>query len=266
MASFWNFVRADYQAAYINRQRTFLDTEDLPLWHDCGLQIQADGMLYHLPTSVKNDTTRCRISVELVTHTLLWIVLRVMNYIANENNDEVPSARQAHWEQITSQLDCWHTHLPSMFQPVARMRRMASALKPRGTARLTEMFFSIDACAAGLQLYHFTRILLLLHRPPSKDAALWGGRLEAYREVSREAIKHAHEIVGIALGRPHPAIRVEMLLPLYISGLCLEADDERGMVLELLKAIEMDTGYSTEVRCQELVTGWGWNQEIEGIA
>src|SRR3978361_408469 len=54
-ASFWNFARADYQSAYINRQKTLLDTEDLQMWRNCGLQVQTDGSLYADPTTIKND-------------------------------------------------------------------------------------------------------------------------------------------------------------------------------------------------------------------
>ena len=123
----------------------------------------------------------------------------------------------------------------------------------------------MNVCAAALQLYHFARILLLLNKPiESQDASMYGGgggRIKSYRSIPSEALKHAHQIVGIALGRPHPAVRVEMLLPLYIAGMCLEADEERRVLLELLRAIEQDTGCSTEGRCVELMAEWGWSQE-----
>ena len=121
----------------------------------------------------------------------------------------------------------------------------------------------MDVCAAAFQLYHFARILLLLNKPMQPQET---SRLKAYREVCNEAIKHAHQIVGIALGRPHPAVRVEMLLPLYIAGLCLDADEERKVLLEILRAIEQDTGCSTESRCLELMKEWGWSQEPHDIA
>ena len=130
-----------------------------------------------------------------------------------------------------------------------------------GTAgsQLTEVFFSIEQCAAAIQLYHFARILLLLNKPRARQGV---SRLKAYREVSSEAIKHAREIVGIALGRPVPAVRVEMLLPLYMAGGCLEADEERKVVLEVMKAIEKDTGCSTEVTVRSLIDEWGCRSTI----
>lgn len=254
LASFWNFARADYQAAYLNHQTTLLDTEDMALWHSCGLEAQTDGSLYTSADDIRNDSTHSRHLAELVAHTLLWLVLRTMNYLASE---DAPSFRQAQWDTLSRQLDHWYGNLPATYQPCAQIRHRSTT---NGTAsQLHESFYSIDVCAAALQLYHFARILLLLHRPIHPDQrSLAGNRLKQYRQVSNEAIRHAHEIVAVALGRPPAAIRVEMLLPLSIAGACLEENEERKVVLEVLRAIETDTGCAAEDKCRELVREWGW--------
>ncbi|KAI7152526.1 hypothetical protein KC324_g14802 [Hortaea werneckii] len=263
LASFWNFARADYQAAYINRQRTLLDTKDRQLWRDFGLQIQDDGSLYADPSNIKNEPLQCRHVAQLVAHTLLYLVLRTVNYLSLDS-DQDPAARQCMWEQISSQLDMWHGNLPETFRPCAQIRHPMPMQTQRngGSSQLTEVFFSIKQCAAAIQLYHFARILLLLNKPSLRSGM---SRLKAYREVSTEAIMHAREIIGIALGRPHPAVRVEMNLPLYVAGGCLEAEDERRVVLDLLKAMEQDTGCSTDVKVRSLVDEWGWNIEPQAV-
>lgn len=254
-ASFWNFARADYQAAYINRQHTYLDTEDFLLWRSYGLQAVSDGTLYFDPVSVKSDPLHSRDIVQLVSHTVLWLVLRVMNYLAKGNTHTLLEQHQA-WEDLTKQLDAWYSTLPETFQPCAQMRHSLAIRKHRDTpgGSLTEVFFSIEQCAAAIELYHFARILLLVNKPQDQQGI---SRLKAYREVSAEAIKHARAIVSIALGRPGAAVRVEMLLPLFMAGRCLEADDERRVVLDVLRAIEKDTGCSTEVTARNLIDDWG---------
>jgi len=269
-ASFWNFARADYQASYINRQRPFLDIEDLPLWRSCGLQVQGDGSLYTNAAEIQDDAMNCRYIAQLVSHTLLWLVLRVVNYVAMDHLTAASSSRQSSWEQLTALLDFWYGNLPRTFQPCAQMRYPLASRSPRTAdpSTLTEVFFSMDQCAAAIQLYHFARILLLLNKPQLSSSAAGGAamsRLKAYREVSTEAIRHAREIVGVALGRPRPAVRVEMLLPLYVAGGCLEADEERKVVLDVLEAIEKDTGCSTDVKVRSLVSEWGWDRGPEGI-
>lgn len=260
-ASFWNFARADYQASYLNHQYTFLDTEDLPLWRSCGLQTQEDGSLYINPLEVEKDPLHGRQIAELVAHTLLWLLLRVMNYLSSVSDDTItPEMRKARWHQLNEQLNEWHSHLPQTFQPVAKIRH---PLASRGSGpHLTEVFFSMNVCAAALQLYHFARILLLLNKPDEASFVGSGWRIvsryDIYPDISNEAIGHAHQIIGIALGRPHPAVRIEMLLPLYVAGSCLRADEERKVVYELLRAIEKDTGCSTELRCKDLMKEWKW--------
>jgi hypothetical protein len=237
-ASFWNFARADYQAAYINKTPTLLDPDDYATWQSCGLQVSATGSLYADPETLRADPCHRNSTVQLVAHTLLWILLRTMNYLAQPPPaaQDLPT-RQAAWDTLTLQLDAWHAHLPTT--------------TPSGN-RINELFFSIPLCAATLQLYHFARILLLLSKPSTLS------RLQAYREIAFQALSHAHAILGIALGRPHPAVRVEMLLPLYAAGGCLEDDGERRLVVEVLRAVERDTGCTTEGRVRELEREWGW--------
>lgn len=188
LASFWNFARSDNLAAVYRRQRTLLDTEDLALWRSCGLQIQSDGTLY--ASSVKiNNPAGCRQTIHLVSHTLLWLILRVTNYIAADHDPD-PAKRQATWDELTRQLDAWYSDLPETFQPCAQVRyplQMRSKKHHVGLPKLTEVFFSINQCAAAIQLYHWARIVLLLNKPTSGNRTV--SRLKAYREVSAEAVR-----------------------------------------------------------------------------
>ncbi|KAK5732593.1 hypothetical protein LTR17_010408 [Elasticomyces elasticus] len=254
-ACFWNFARADHQAAYINRQKTHLDPDDLDMWRSCGLQVQDNGALYTDLIDIKSEQSQCRQTVQLVAHTLIYLVLRVVNYLAQDCEQEWES-----WNTLNCQLELWYGNLPMTFRPCAQIRHRHQS-GAAGT-QLTEVFYSLETCAASIQLYHFARILLLVNKPRERTGV---SRLKAYREVSSEALKHAREIIGIALGRPTPAVRVEMLLPLYVAGGCLEADDERKTLVEVMRAIEKDTGCSTSVTVNSLESEWGWNEEPKGV-
>jgi len=278
-ASFWNFARADYQSAYLNNTPTLLDTEDYQMWQSCGLQITPTGSLYADPSALQADPCHRNSTIQLVSHTLLWILLRTMNYLALPPTTD-PLTRQATWDTLTSHLDTWHAHLPLAFQPSASLRhplsRRSSVATPGTTnttttntntnGGITELFFPIPLSAATLPLYHLSRILLLLSKPHSPNTTLSTiSRLQSYREVSAAALTHAHAILGIALGRPHPAVRVEMLLPLYAAGGCLEDEGERRAVVEVLRAVELDTGVETGGRVRGLEREWGWVEEGVGV-
>lgn len=49
-----------------------------------------------------------------------------------------------------------------------------------------------------------------------------------------------------------------MLLPLVAAGSCLEDDGERKVVVDVLRAVEADTGVGTAGRVGELEGEWGW--------
>jgi len=53
-----------------------------------------------------------------------------------------------------------------------------------------------------------------------------------------------------------------MLLPLSAAGKCLQVEQERLVVVEVLRAIEKDTVCSTTGRVSELAREWGWNNKL----
>ena len=56
-----------------------------------------------------------------------------------------------------------------------------------------------------------------------------------------------------------------MLLPLYAAGGCLEDEGERRAVVEVLRAVELDTGVETGGRVRGLEREWGWVEEGVGV-
>jgi hypothetical protein len=83
VASFWNFARCDYLAAFINRTPTRLDTGDLSLWRSAGLLIDDEGLVepskwdyssyYHREDEMRED---------MVSNALVWLLSKIMNYLA----------------------------------------------------------------------------------------------------------------------------------------------------------------------------------------
>ncbi|MCJ1271014.1 hypothetical protein MMC22_010913 [Lobaria immixta] len=51
--------------------------------------------------------------------------------------------------------------------------------------------------------------------------------------------------------------------PLYVAGQCLTDPRERRVILDLLRNIEIDLGWATEYRVEQLLKEWGWeNSEV----
>jgi len=285
-AAFWNFAWADCVAAYTNHSKTRLNTEDYVLWRAAGLQLTDSGSLYSSQLDLTSKLgDREWLTEEVVLRTVLWISLRTMNYIAYDSEKPLenetlgssflgasmltpsttassPSAQHSQWDELHQQLDIWHQNLPETCQPCTKVKHHDLSDSPAASGKpLMVMFFSIPTCAAALVLYHFTRILLLLNKPVAaqRGSKGLGDRLKEYRKVSEHVNHHSREICGIAVGLPEPAVRIQIVQPLYLAGLCLEEKEDRKLVLELLQAIETDTGCCTTHRVRELVSQWGWD-------
>ncbi|EXJ62735.1 hypothetical protein A1O7_03173 [Cladophialophora yegresii CBS 114405] len=296
-AAFWNFARADYLAAYVNHSKTRLDPDNLTMWKAAGLPVMDDGTLnYNDPSTPINAIVSYQPGdrEDLVSCTLIWIVLRTMNFIAPQ--DDMPGGttgtprpfdspaaaalgrpssepgtpsgiqpRVARWRQLRRQLEDWYDNLPFTFQPYAIAAAGAqhpSDLLPDGRPRFARLFFSVPMCAAALQLYHFAQILLLLNQPVDEhDARHPANRLRMFRQVAEESEHHSRQICGIALGKPPPAVSRQMVHSLYLAGSCFEEKEDRAVVLELLANIAKEAGSPTAPRIRELKEQWGWQDE-----
>jgi hypothetical protein len=55
---------------------------------------------------------------------------------------------------------------------------------------------------------------------------------------------------------PEGAVRIHMLQPLYLVGLCLAHREERQTILGLLRGIEAELGWVTSYRVEQLQADW----------
>lgn len=240
-ASFWSIAKADIMAAFVRQSRMQVDPQDMSIWNAAGLQMMT------------SDSSMTRVREDDICRTLVWIVSRVMNFLAaNATEKTMPE-----WNELRNLLDQWYHSLPTLFRPYASVPVVAGQpnLKPHFMREL----YSLPMCAAAFQFYHFAQILLLMNRPiDNKDGI---SRLQAFRKVSEEANNHSRQICAIALGRNHPAASRQMIYPLYIAGSCIEEDEDRLVVLKLLKEIQRETGCTTTDRVEALLSNWGWDAD-----
>ncbi|KAI5360341.1 hypothetical protein J4E82_011754, partial [Alternaria postmessia] len=131
-AAFWNIARQDMLAAFIDRTSTRLDTEDLALWREAGLEIDDQGYV------MTGNTTACGLSKgndrtmgeDLICSALVWLMAKLVNFMAG--SDEVLAeagmswagvpqrALLDHWFSLQRQLQVWYDNLPVTFEPFAR--------------------------------------------------------------------------------------------------------------------------------------------------
>ena len=110
VATFWNFARCDYLAAYINHTKTRLDTGHLALWRSAGLHIEDEHVFE--PTSMSSSTHPVAQDdgrEDMVSNGLVWILSKLMNHLAEPE--------QGLWIALEHELEEWHDSLPETFTP-----------------------------------------------------------------------------------------------------------------------------------------------------
>ncbi|GAD92934.1 C6 finger domain protein, putative [Paecilomyces variotii No. 5] len=283
-AAFWIFAREDYLAAYINRTKTQLDPENLPLWRGAGIPIDEQGVLRLDNSALRSYEQDALLTKEdLAANGLVWLLSKLINFLAKSKESQLaqwatPSSMMSGvdspqmvtspppypittvWLRLCFEFQTWVEGLPETFRPCVRIEHPRDLSVPSDSARLPfpEIFYSLPICAATMQHFHFARMALLLNRPPDvvSGATTARDRLQGFREVTKEVEHRCREICGIALGRPEGAVRIHMVQPLFVAGQCLENPEERQIIIDLLRGIEADFGWSTDYRIKQLQADW----------
>lgn len=280
-ATFWNFARQDFLAAFINEGQTRLNTEDLGLWRAAGLQLDDQGFV--VPSNAEDSQYPERQNImreDMISNALIFLMSKIINFLASGDSiDHIfpqnPSSPNGilginqmmlleRWKELEKELEIWHAGLPDTFKPCARLPPISNGSINIDSARaiFSEIWYSIPMCASTMQSFHMARTILLINRPHESTArrSTLSDRLHSYRAIEREVRFHAHEICGIALGRPEGSVRIHQVQPLFVAGQCLTEDRERRIVLDLLREIESDLGWATDYRVKKLLKEWGWSE------
>jgi hypothetical protein len=259
VASFWSFARCDYTAAYINHTQTRLDTEDISLWRSAGLLIDDQGIVIPgkagFSTYLRGENA---VREDMIANALVFILSKLMNLLVPASG--TPRNDLTCWKDLQHEIDIWFESLPASFTACWRVEADSKSADP-ARVHFAEVFYSIPLCSVTMQQYHFAQILILLHTPRETSASV-RNQLRSYREIPDKIAYHCREICAIALGRPPGCARIHGLQPLFVAGLCLENSAERKVILDLLRAIEMDLGWATGYRVNELLKEWGWEAAI----
>ncbi|KAG0160843.1 hypothetical protein PDIDSM_8374 [Penicillium digitatum] len=277
-AAFWNFARQDYLGSYLTRSPTHFDPENLALWRAAGISIN-DQKEFHL---IRNGSTLSQ--EDQAANGLIWLVTKVINFLARSkqlqlaqwtgsspgaspeiqgttpNTAQLPYPDTDTWLKLSFEFQTWFENVPETFRSSVRIERPKDKSKTAEGSYLPfpEIFYSLTACAAAMQHYHFGRIALLLNRPADVISAPSTAfdRLQGYREVTKEVEFRSREVGGIALGRPQGGVRIFMVPLLVAVGQCLENYEEHQIIVDLLRGVEADLGWTTEYAIRKLHDYW----------
>ena len=286
-ATFWNFARQDMLAAFINGCQTRLNTEDVQLWREAGLLLDANGFVLPSNTGANGfPNGDNEMKEDMISNALVWLMSKLVNYLAAGDDllptpagyhpDPIPSAASMHsvigvnqktlldrWDDLRNEIEIWHRGLPVTFLPCAVIeipQHLSRGSTFSQESLFPEIWYSIPMCASTMQSYHMASILLLMNKPHESTIrrTTVSDRLKSYQSIPAEVKHHSSKIIGIALGRSDGSVRVHSTQPLFVAGEILTEPSERRVVLRLLRGIESDLGWATKYRVQHLLKEWGW--------
>jgi hypothetical protein len=197
----------------------------------------------------------------MIANALIFILSRLMNILAADQNALID--RAVRWDSLEHELKVWFESLPESFGFCGRIEADPNSAD-LAQANFAEVSYSVPLCSITIQHYHFAQIILLLHQL-REDSNSVRDRLRRYRKILEKIAYHSLEICAIALGRPPGYVQIHMLQPLFVAGQCLESSEERKVIVELLRGIETDLGWTTEYRVKELLEEWGWGADSAPI-
>lgn len=175
---------------------------------------------------------------DMISNALIWLSSRLCNFIAaGEGFNPVPAGDRSEvpredelgrigrsqksqletWHAIWRMFDVWFEGLPATFEPSARIKskiqRPLSDAQPfpareRSDHPFDEVWYSMPMCAATMQHYHMSRILLLINKPHETTArrSTIASRLKSYREIEEQIVYHCYEIWYVASAQSLPLV------------------------------------------------------------
>ena len=224
-----------------------MNTEDLSLWRAAGLALDDQGLVLPSNTDDSYFPDHGVMREDMISNALVWLMSKIVNFMAaGDSVDNVfPQPRNSptsliginqmtlleRWSELEKELDIWFQGVPDTFKPCARLPPITDGSVPSDhpKAMFSEIWYSFAACASAMQAYHMARIILITNKPHESTARRSSvtNRLHSYRSIEMETRYHAHEICGIALGRPDGSVRVNAVQPLFVAGQVLTEDRER---------------------------------------
>lgn len=145
-------------------------------------------------------------------------------------------------EALMAALERWHTFLGPGYKPLPSAQVPGSPFKP--------IWIHPPQYAVALQVFHFARILVILHRP----AAVAG--FQGYLQTQRILSDAVDSICGIAMGLHDEGSQILSAQCLFGAGLCTQDAAKREAIIALIKKCETRTGWPMPTLTGDLHAEW----------
>lgn len=173
----------------------------------------------------------------------VYLLSQAVNYCANTQASVSTSIedRVESGEVLLSALERWRSSLGPGYKPLPSPRLCSSVFKP--------IWIHPPHFSVAMQVYHFARILITLHRP---SVAGFRGYLQT-QQVLSEAVD---AICGIAMELKDEGSQILSAQCLFGAGLCTQDPVKRDKIISLINACEARTEWPMSTLTTDLSAEW----------
>lgn len=216
-AVWWAWLRQDLWAAFREKRACF------SFWKP----------VQDLPSLTQNELAR----------RVVYLLSQAVNYCANTQSSVTMTIadKMASGEALLTALERWLSFLGPAYKPLPSPEAPNSVFQP--------IWIHPPQFAVALQVYHFAKILITLHRPA---VAGFQGYLQTQRILS-EAVE---AICGIAMALRDEGSQILSAQCLFGAGLCTQDPRKRDMIIALITACETRTEWPLSTLIADLRAEW----------
>ncbi|GFG00887.1 hypothetical protein IFM5058_00212 [Aspergillus udagawae] len=239
-AAFWCCFRQSVYPACVYRQSLKFDISGSNI--EVRLSSPATGVL---PT-VEEESEWC--------HWITWILGQVADFCFGTRSLEMtPTEEEEAWNGLVQTLDMWEADKPKSFLPVACNDR-----EPEQGRWFPETCFGSEWHAMAAAQSLAARILLDVHHPQTRKITIGEfGFLRARQQLEGKVLLHARSLCGICLTDPtNVAVIFTMCHAIFSFSSFINVDEERRLLVRLLRTVERDEGWPTTWIVNALKVDW----------
>jgi hypothetical protein len=248
-AVFWCYARMDLCASIISNgeQSTNLTIDKWAV-----LDPIATGDLRHRQDLINSTFLEKALQVtDMYANHAVYLCASVCDLLAQrtralelgEDNGYSYESFNARWHSLEADLQQWYTQRSPQMLPVKEINGS------QDTNLFPRILFAHWAAISGNQLYHTACILMTEMQPEVPSSSSTG---------SSNTLWHARRIVGISLTNHHPGCLNNAIQPLFIAGKQFTHQSEHEVVVDLLRHIEVCSGWGSRWRIKDLESYWGY--------
>jgi hypothetical protein len=207
------------------------------------------ALTIHQPTKAIRDLT----PDELTTR-IIYLTAKCVQYAAAPKHGDIPGYIDA-GTTLTRMLDAWNRCLPPSYEPIAVQHTPTptptQTSSPPSSSTIAPIWIHPPAHAAAVQMYHFSRIILVLNQPST-------GGLGAYQTRVRTLRESTAVICGIAVAaqaRNLPSAFVSFQA-VYAAALCADTQDRQAEIVAVLRGVLDVGGFPSRAILADLVAVW----------